>query len=177
MRINIREDTAALTRLLDRVRTAMQDSDGLAAEELAVRVLDAAWTEEGGYEALYPAVLGFVRDAERARVRLAEREVFQAGDKAEYLNPAQESMRRLLKEKVYVPGEGMVAWGEMTPEHHRTRVAFIEQRVISYAQGQAELIHRHNVAADLLDDHKCATLNEYAARYGEVPEEVGTAGH
>jgi hypothetical protein len=162
-----------LTKLLGMaLADAGEDPD---PRELSVRVvnlllgMDPAETRE----ALVHVVLPWVKQAEkeRARMRETEKRAFEERPASErHGNPAQEAMRRLLDGRCYVPGHGLVPWGEMTAQYHHIRIRYLQERLKSFTEGTLATIRRHEFAVGLLEESGCADLAEYAAEYGELPE-------
>lgn len=154
-----------LKELLELAREEAGPDDG--PRELAWLLTEALLARPDARELVFPAVLTYVKDAERDRVRGAEQRAFGSGPR--HANPAQEAMRRLLAERAYVPGHGMVPWGEMTLEYHELRIAYLNEMIERYVASSKVTILRHFDAMRLLEASGCATLNEYAARHGELP--------
>jgi hypothetical protein len=155
-----------LRELLEQARAEASPDDG--PRELAWLLTGAVLSRPDARELVFPAVLTFVKDAERDRVRHAEQRAF--GDPARHANPAQDAMRRLLAERAYVPGHGMVPWGEMTTEYHSLRIGYLNEMIQRYTASSRATMLRHFDAMRLLEESGCATLNEYAERHGQVPE-------
>jgi cytochrome c553 len=142
--------------------------------ELSERVLRLLMVlpEDQVREALMPVVLPWVKQSEkeRARARELEKRAFEERPaSARHGNPAQDAMRRLLLTSCYVPGHGLVPWGQMTSEYHQLRIKYLEERLQRFTEGTRATIRRHEFAAGLLEESGCADLEEYAAEYGELP--------
>lgn len=149
-------------------------------EALAQRLIDLVRDGQVPLEALYPAVQGYVSKIERSLARGVEREVFSGPAQTRspdtrrpqdppLENPAEAAMRALLEETCYVPGQGLVPWGEMTAELHEQRAEYLTRVRDNFAAGMTAVIRRHSYAAGLLAESGCTDLNEYAAEYGELP--------
>jgi hypothetical protein len=72
-------------------------------------------------------------------------------------DPAVAARRALLRDTVYVPEKGRVAWGELTVDDHEARIAFLRQRIA----GHQATIDRHQEAVAVLRESGCKTLDEY----------------
>jgi hypothetical protein len=168
-----------LTDLLDKGR---QLHPGAGPQELADWLLDQAVSQGTGV--LYPAVLNWVIAEERNRVRAAEQQAFTRdngpGETRDpetvrpfpYVNPAQESMKQLLAERAYVPGHGMVPWGELTAGFHEIRIGYLEERKRRFVSGVNATVARHRAAVAVLAGSGCPDLNAYLTRFGGLPEDL-----
>lgn len=145
------------------------------SQDLADRVLDTvlSMSPDIARDLLRPVVLPWVRrrEGERARVRDDEQRVFDPGA-PKHGNPAQEAMRALLAGTCYVEGHGMVAWGQMTVQHHEIRLRFLERTRDAYVIGVNATIRRHWLANQLLTDNGYENLDAYVTVNGELPEEL-----
>lgn len=158
-----------LHELLAKARSALP---GSPPKDLADLVLQWGLGAANPGKVLRPAVLSWVQDQERARVREAEREAFPAkgrGRAEPYVNPAQEAMAALLRATVFVPGEGMVPWGDLTTGLHGRRARYLEATLKQYAAGIRDTITRHVRAAEVLAESGFSTLAEYAGANGSIP--------
>jgi hypothetical protein len=156
-----------LTHLL---RAAREDLGDGAAEQAVAEYLARALLEADRDEAvaaLVPALAAWVQSSERGRVR--RRELAFASGGLSHPNPAQDAMRALLAERCWVPGHGMVPWGELTLAHHRLRVGFLREQLRRFTAGTTATIARHEAAVALLAESGHATLGEYADEYGDLP--------
>jgi hypothetical protein len=180
-----------VTTLADLLNAVREEDSGSDAEEMTKALLDRLFELPDAKFIVYPAVLQYVQQAERNRVREMEKLAY-SGAKSKrtlgyqnpdgtlidgppvttYTNPAEEAMRRLLSQTVYVPGEGRVQWGDMTVELHQRRVIFLEGKLQQHIEGQRETISRHQQAVTYLNDSNCGTLREYAEQFGTVPVEA-----
>lgn len=173
-----------LIALLDKGR---EQNPGAGTEELADWLLNQAVTL--GVGVLYQAVLTWVQTEERSRVRAAEREAFTRNQDTQedgpdetrnptltrpfpYVNPAQAAMKKLLSERCYVPGHGLVPWGELTLEDHRLRIDYLEERKRRFAAGVNATVSRHKAAVAVLNESACRDLDTYVTRFGELPENL-----
>jgi hypothetical protein len=171
-----------LAELLDGARAMLGPE--ASAEELTDMVLSLAWQQQLP-GALFPAVRTWVADAERMRVRGKESTAFDgpaAGrsrseqrrltrqGRRPYVNPAEAQVRQLLEETCYVEGHGMVRWGDMTVRYHEIRADFLARVRNAYVAGVNATIARHQAAVAALQEADCATLDEYAARNGSLPD-------
>jgi len=153
-----------LKELLSRT---VAETGGREPRELARLLLERVLARPDAVQVLLPAVLPLVRDAERERAR-SPRHRAPDGGQEQYANPAEEAMRALLAEKAYVPGHGMVPWGEMTVAYHRLRVQYLDDMVARYRA----VIRRHQAAVRVLESSGTATLDDYAFRFGALPAEL-----
>jgi hypothetical protein len=167
-----------LRELLAREREKLGGT--VPAEALAQRLIDLVRDGQVPLEALYPAVQGYVSKVERTLARGVEREVFSGPAQTRSpeasrpqddpkVNPAEAAMRALLEESCYVPGHGLVPWGEMTAGLHELRATYLTRVRDNFTAGMTAVIRRHSYAAGLLAESGCADLNEYAEEYGELP--------
>jgi hypothetical protein len=159
-----------ITRLLQEARDEL--GDDATPREVAVRLLNLVFLRDDAAEVIFPLILARVSEQSRVRVRDAEKEVY-ASPSGPYVNPAEDAMRRLLAETCYVVGYGRVPWGDMTPELHRVRIAFLNDQAHRYLRGIQATIARHEAAVALLLENQCTTLNEYAELYGALPGGLG----
>jgi hypothetical protein len=159
-----------LSEILGKARSALPGSDPVELAELVTRwALGTAEPER----VLLPAVHDWVQAQERSRVRETEREVFTGGRKrgGPYVNPAQEAMTRLLRSTVYVPGEGLVRWGELTVARHEKRIAYLKSVLANYTAGMNDSVSRHEKAVAVLTESGYRTLGDYADAKGDLPVE------
>ncbi len=163
--------------------------------DLATWVMNEALSWPDAADVLMPALFSWVHAQERSRVRSTEQEAFAGatGPSGQQdpsgsrpadgkgpssarkpgttrPNPADEAMRRLLAERDYVPGHGMVPWGQMTASMHQLRADYVTRLRDNYVTGVNSSIRRHRLAAGLLDDSGCVDLDEYTQLYGELPD-------
>lgn len=176
-----------LNELLFKVREALPRAQPHEITRLLLsRALDFG---EEAEVILFPAVLAYVQNAERTRIREQEAEVFGAGpiasrnpndgrpaERTPPPNPAQQNMRRLLTEGCYVPGHGYPKWGDMTREMHGLRVAYLEGLKDNLVAGINGTIRRHQFAIGLLEESAVPDLNGYVSRYGRLPGELSPPG-
>jgi len=150
------------------------------AGTLTDRVLDTVITMEPWQvrELLRPLVIPWVRkhESERARVRAAEARAFSPRAGSAVPNPAELAMRKLLSERCFVPGHGLVPWGTMTAEFHRLRIGYLSEQLRRITDGTKAAIKRHEFTIGLLKESGCPDLDEYARRYGGLPETLTEAG-
>jgi hypothetical protein len=139
-------------------------ADGVLELVLRLHVSDAR-------AALLPAVTEWVAAAERSRVRSREHKTWPPGGKAN-ANPAQDAMRKMLAGTVFVPGQGMVAWGEMTVAFHLLRITYLQRKLDEVVTGTKATIARHELAVSFLNESSCANLNDYADLHGELPAQL-----
>jgi hypothetical protein len=158
-----------LKELLTRIRE--EAGTGTGPRELARLVLERILTRPDAVQVLLPAVTAFVKDAERDRVREREHRAFGDGS-GPYANPAEEAMRALLAERAYVPGHGMVPWGQLTGAYHQLRVQYLTEMIARYTASNRATIRRHQAAARLLESSGCTTLDDYAFQFGALPAEL-----
>lgn len=167
----------------------LREEQVLDEHKLTEALLDAVLKHkrDEAKQLLHPAVFAYVQQSERTRKRDLEREafkptrpqrqfVYQEPDGSlldeptvEYVNPAQDAMQKLLDETVFIPGEGMVAWGLVTVEFHQRRIAYLEEKLAKHIAGARDTIGRHEEAITVLRDGSCDTFNEYADKFGAVP--------
>jgi hypothetical protein len=163
-----------LRELLESARE--ERGDDADVRELAHALLNAVLTlePEQASELLFPVVLPWVkqREHERARVRDFEQRAFSPLASKAHGNPAQEAMRRLLAQRCYVPGNGMVPWGMMTRDLHELRISYLEKKLEVFTAGTRATIARHAAAVALLADSGLGDLNAYAEQYGELPPDL-----
>ncbi|HEY1705528.1 MAG TPA: hypothetical protein VGG75_38065 [Trebonia sp.] len=166
----------ALTELLLAAHAEL--GPGATARQLAQWMLENYAAAGNGPHAFLPAVTLWVSANGRGSVRRSEKRAFSSappavrGELAAYTNPAEDAMRRLLGETCYVPGQGQVPWGRLTPEHHRLRAAFLRECKRRYVSGADATIARHESAAALLAQAGCPDLDDYADRFGALPDSL-----
>jgi hypothetical protein len=156
-------DDTVLTGLLRQAQAAL--GDRAAADELAFRLVQEVFRLDPGtaQDILLPAVTAYVKQQlqERSEVLRLEKRVFSGVRDTEYVNPAEDGMRKLLRDTCYVPGHGMVPWGEMTAEFHELRIGYLEGRKAAFIAGIDDTVSRHRAAIGILEESGCRTLNEY----------------
>lgn len=186
-----------LSRLLAKARAALGASATYG--DLANRVMADALDRPDAADVLMPALFAWVHDAERARVRAAEKDLFDGPDQQRSPvlgrpsktaspagkgpfparspsiprpNPAELAMKRFLAEGCFVPGHGHVRWGKMTAALHEARIAYLERVRAGQHAGTTATIARHQFAVGLLAESGLPDLDAYAARHGTLPQEV-----
>jgi hypothetical protein len=156
-------DDNVLAGILRHVQEVMGSQ--AAADELASRLVQEVFQVNpgGAQDILLPAVTAYVRQQlqERTEVLRLEKRVFSGERDAGYVNPAEDGMRKLLRDTCYVPGHGMVPWGDMTAEFHELRIGYLEARKRAFAAGIDDTVRRHRAAIGILKESGCRTLNEY----------------
>jgi hypothetical protein len=156
-------DDTVLTGLLRQAQAAL--GEGPSPEDLAFRVMQEVFKldiRQTG-DILLPAVTTWVQKQlqERSEVLRLEKRVFSGVRDTEYVNPAEDGMRKLLRDTCYVPGHGMVPWGDLTAELHELRIGYLEARKAAFIAGIDDTVSRHRAAIGILEESGCRTLNEY----------------
>lgn len=98
---------------------------------------------------LEPLVRQFVTTELRRMVRAMERTTDISTPTKEWTNPATEARARLLAESVWVPGEGRIAWGQLTVDQHEQVISHYRIAVAGY---QAT-IRKHQQAIEIIRAH------------------------
>lgn len=167
-------------RLNDIIRDQVSHDPDVVTEN----IIAAVRGEVLHVEDLRPAIRAYVAGTARTLVRETEQQAVDgpvtvrkplqsrpAGRHTEpYVNVAQQAMTRLLAERCYVPGQGMVPWGMMTADMHRQRAEYLTRVRDAYASGMNATIARHRAAANLLDDTGFSDLGRYVASNRGLPD-------
>jgi hypothetical protein len=116
---------------------------------ITTAVLDKVLASEDPRDALRSIVSDRVRTETRRLVRGLERSVDLRPSTATWSNPATQARERLLKESVWVPGYGRVAWGQLTIEQHQRVIKYYSIAVAGYQQS----IAKHMEAIQIIQQH------------------------
>lgn len=169
-----------LSALIAEIRENFPEADDAKTANL---VIEAALDSADPVNLLFPAVHAFVITTARSRVRAAEQKAASfrvpepkpsrksktasltdaAAREKEYVKPGSDedpaiiARRALLRDTVYVPGKGRVAWGELEIADHQARIDFLSDRIA----GHQATIDRHQEAVDVLKNSGAKTLNEF----------------
>lgn len=165
-------------RLNDIIRDQLSHNPDVVTENIITAVREGILHVDD----LRPAIRAYVADTTRMLVREKEQEAVDGpvtvrqplqsrpSRTEPYINVAQEAMTKLLQERCYVPGQGMVPWGMMTADMHRQRAVYLTRVRDAYTSGMNATIARHHAAAILLDETGYSDLDRYLASRHDLPD-------
>lgn len=142
-------------------------------EDIAAAVIGSARTRKDLAELVFPAVRDQSVFVRRALVRRDESTAFSQSPSdtetsvADAVDPI-DARRRLLLMNAYTGHDsGYVTWGQMTADHHRERIDFLERKM----WGIDRTVRHHRAAVKLIEEAGVACLDDLPS----IPDEFWEA--
>lgn len=134
---------------------------------LAVKVVERLQTIPERWEILAPAIIEFVRNRRRQRVRRAEHRVFKPGDGTERADdPVREltlaQLADLVDEYVTIPGVGRKLAGDVTVDEWQLRTAELQDQIVR----DQYTVAMYGQIIGLLQRRHCQTIREALRKRG-----------
>lgn len=125
-------------------------------DDVAESILSDVLSHPDATTILRPAVAAYFTVLRRSAVRRVERATFERRADTAVTTGTTTARLALLAELVFVPGRGLVPWGDATGDDHAARIDMLAAK----RDGLADTISRHERALKVLDATGMETLND-----------------